>query len=580
MGGWFSMFSSTNSNNPVSNSKKNINNPVSNSKKNINNPVSNQGKYKYESEIFKKIKNIYVQIHAVSCANTIEKVFGKGQSEKSKYAANSGISYVGVQQCLQVSDYFSKNPIESGNLAINNSKNIGNVKTNLEPPGNLVNNNHLLIFCCSELTRTHQTLFLSWIRYLKNYREKKGKIIVIPWLNEVSLPSKFGYSINKDNFPSSLAETKNAWKKFIENLKRNKEKIEADTLNLNSSLNKDIDDIGNCESWDELFYLSSLIFKVGVQDPLSNKGKETPIERIWIHKKRMGDMNQFIKLFHKILAKYIIDQGINLDEYDGIELVIVAHHNSAEHFMEFVMPSTHAQFKEIQLVNCEVVRLPGQCLQNFVTKMPTQEPIVRVFPMNFNSIKNGTGKNSGLTMLIGGKKVYSLFILYIAALDLFLSVNYIVKAEGTNERVQIEKPLILFLSSSISDYRKQLEEMQKYIQRIEADYGGKPGPTFYNYAEMLAKINAKREKISQYLMFKKREDGKQPQKHLRMGNSFFNSTPIQQYIENKTKLDETIPEKNRNKIIATRAQIHTKLKNYLFDFCELTPEIVDSIAVF
>jgi hypothetical protein len=303
----------------------------------------------------------------------------------------------------------------------------------------------------------------------------------------------------------------------------------------------------------------------------------------------MGDMNQFIKLFHKILAKYIIDQGIDFggesSEYDSIELVIVAHHNSAEHFMEFVMPSTHAQFKEIQLVNCEVVRLPGQCLQNFVTKMPTQEPMVRVFPMNFNSIKNGTGQNSGLTMLIAGKKVYPLFILYMKELDLFLSVNNIVKtrlkAEGTNERVQIKKPLILFLSSSISDYKKQLEEIKKYIQRIEGDYGGKPGPTFYNYAEMLKKIDAKIEKIRQYLIFKKREDKiLQPQKHLRMGNSFFNSTPIQEYIENKTKLDETIPEKNKNKKIATSAEIHTTLKNYLFDFCELDPKIVDSIAVF
>lgn len=52
------------------------------------------------------------------------------------------------------------------------------------------------------------------------------------------------------------------------------------------------------------------------------------------------------------------------------------------------------------------------------------------------------------------------------------------------------------------------------ISGIQGDKGQsgniKPGPTFYNYAEILAKIDAKREKISQYLMFKKREDGKQP----------------------------------------------------------------------
>jgi hypothetical protein len=97
---------------------------------------------------------------------------------------------------------------------------------------------------------------------------------------------------------------------------------------------------------------------------------------------------------------------------------------------------------------------------------------------------------------------------------------------------------------------------------------------------MLARIDEKREKISQYLIFKKREDRKQPQIQLRMGNSFFNSTPIQQYIENNTKQDNTISEKNRNKTTFTLAVIHKKLKEYLFDFCELYPEIVDSIAVF
>ena len=114
---------------------------------------------KNNSEIYKKIKNIYFQRHALSCSNTISKVFNKTNKEKKKFAENSHISYAGVQQCLQVSDYFTKNPI---------------------------NKKPLLIFCCSELIRTHQTLFLSWIRYLENYKKNNGKIIIIPWLNEIS----------------------------------------------------------------------------------------------------------------------------------------------------------------------------------------------------------------------------------------------------------------------------------------------------------------------------------------------------------------------------------------------------------
>ena len=57
----------------------------------------------------------------------------------------------------------------------------------------------LLIFCCSELTRTHQTLFLSWLKYLKDYKENNGKIIVLPWLNEVAVRKLVGYVFNKDN---------------------------------------------------------------------------------------------------------------------------------------------------------------------------------------------------------------------------------------------------------------------------------------------------------------------------------------------------------------------------------------------
>ena len=84
------------------------------------------------------------------------------------------------------------------------------------------------------------------------------------------------------------------------------------------------------------------------------------------------------------MTQYLFDSRIDLNKYNGIELVIVAHHNSAERLIEFVMPSTHAQFKEIQFVNSEVVRLPGQCLQNFVKKIPTNELMVRIFPLNFN----------------------------------------------------------------------------------------------------------------------------------------------------------------------------------------------------
>ena len=316
MGGLFSTGNSNNTPN-TPNNYSNVN------KIKINNKTPAETiQRKYESEIFEKIGkgSIRVQRHALSCANTIEKVFEKGQNLKSKHAANSGISYVGVQQCLQVCDYFSNNRID-------------------EQP-----NKPLLIFCCSELTRTHQTLFLSWLKYLKSYKASKGKIIVLPWLNEVAVMKVAGHVFNKDNYPKSLANEKDAWKKFIENINANIERIKKDTLNPDSTLEADINGIGNCEFWDELFYLSPIIFKEG-GDPLSNKGKVTPIQKDIYHKtKTIGSMQQLLKLFREIIVKYLIDCQIKFQEYDSIVMVMVAHHNSAEHLIKFLMPSTEVQF--------------------------------------------------------------------------------------------------------------------------------------------------------------------------------------------------------------------------------------------
>jgi hypothetical protein len=464
---------------------------------------------KNDSEIYKEIINIYFQRHALSCANTITKVFDKTNKEKKKFATNSNITYVGIQQCLQVSDYFTKNPI---------------------------NKKPLLIFCCSELIRTQQTLFLSWIKYLKNYKKNNGKIIIIPWLNEVSRKKNGSFSIKKDNYLSSFTDTKSKWVKFIENIHQNIENIKKDTCNPENNLVNDILKIKNNDDWEKLFYLSPLIYK---NDAINEK---------------MGDLDEFIGLFGKILTQYLLDQNIDLNKNNGIELVIVAHHNSAERFIEFVMPSTHAQFKEIQFVNSEVVRLPGQCLQNFVKKIPTNERMVRIFPMNFN-------KN--LSIIIDSKEVYPLFIFYISSLDLFLSINNIgkslLKAKGINDRVEIIKPLYLFLETSIIDYKKQLEKIKKYIKNIQENYKNKSGVTFYNYEEMIKKITQKITDLNIYI--------KQFQ-------------PIQNFIENKLQKNNIREQTPKRKVKLLSTEIHKRLKKYLFGFCGLDQTAIDLIAVF
>ena len=449
--------------------------------------------------------------------------------------------------------------------------------------------NPLLIFCCSELTRTHQTLFLSWLKYLKDYKANNGKIIVLPWLNEVAVSKIGSYIFNKDNYPLSLQSEKDIWKKFIENIIGNKEKnikgnierIKKDTLNPDSTLKEDIDSIDKCEIWDELFYLSPIIFKEG-GDPLSNSGKATPINKDMVHKKMMGSMKQLLKLFRKIIAKYLIDCQIKLEDYDSLELVMVAHHNSAEHLIKFLMPSTEEQFNEQQLVNCEVVKLPGACLQS-PGEASSNLAMVRIFPLKQEldiQINRQILKEDEKTLSRRERKIFvnPLFILYMSELNLFLSVNNIVKTRlkakfvdqgmeprkeyDSKNRIQVEKPLILFLSAlTLEEYLKELENAKRYIKELKQKYEGKP--TFYNYTAMIQEIDKKIGFLSTYFTkkgFKRNEQQYQKNKS------------IQEYIENTTK--------NSQNITMNKPKIYAALKTYLFEFCGLKEDVIDSIAVF
>lgn len=384
---------------------------------------------KYESEIYSKIKNIYIQRHAISCANVIEFIFNKEQPIMSKYAPNSQINYLGIQQCLQVSDYFSNFRIDTNN--------IGGKKP-------------LLIFCCSELIRTQQTLFLSWIKYLKDYKENNGRILVIPWLNEFY--KKDGNIIlEKDNYPTTLKNTKYEWKKFIKNLKLNIEQIKADTINQNSSLIEDIDSIKNCEFWEKIFYLSPLIYKEKIEDSLSDNGKKIIIKWTGINKKK-PNIKQFIKLFNKILANYIVDRKIKFENYDSIQLVFVSHYINIKNLINSLIPSSKNKIKKYNLINCEVLKLPGKCLQ-INSKLNLSFECIYPYNKNCNN-----------------KFIHPLFIFYFSKLNIFVGINNILKNKLKN----------------IKKYLQELKHIKKYLQQIVNIYNNKS--TFYNYAEIIKKI--------------------------------------------------------------------------------------------
>jgi len=136
-----------------------------------------------------------LQRHATSCANIINKGFETGSTSYSIFgksrlvaeiAPDSMLSSIGIDECNQVHDYLT------------------NVGTEII---NLVGFEHL--FCCSELFRTQQTMFLSYFELIDKYNIK---IMILPWLNEERAVG----GVNKDNLTISLNETKKRWKEFIE----------------------------------------------------------------------------------------------------------------------------------------------------------------------------------------------------------------------------------------------------------------------------------------------------------------------------------------------------------------------------
>ena len=471
------------------------------------------------------IKKMYVERHGASCANSFEKVFGKGQREKTKYAPDSGISYIGVQQCLQVSDYFTKHPINDGTSRPNGTS--GTNRTNGTSGTSGTNGTKpILIFCCSELIRTQQTLCLSWIKYMKEYKEKGGKIIVLPWLNEVAVMKIFGKIANSNNYPVSLENTRTKWNQFIDNLRaisRQNGKLKNDVCNPLCNLEEYIPDITD---WDSLFYLSDIIYSSNSsnrsnnrsKNKFTNKGKKIEIKRVRGHGfkglfKRIGDQDQLLEKLDEILRDYITKQGIHMDtvQQNGIELVIVAHHNSAEGFMNKLIPETIETFKHQQLVNCEVVSLPEYNLtqQTFVGAQSPITGFERIFPMKFQKRE--------FKITIDKEQVYPLFVLYIEALNLFLSINNIVATKllslgngansigansnranykrNNNKGTKIKKPIEKFLKMTKQEYIAQLNIFLKYLNQINTNYygsntGSNTGSTnfFYDYKEMRKKI--------------------------------------------------------------------------------------------
>lgn len=256
----------------------------------------------------------------------------------------------------------------------------------------------MLIFCCSELLRTQQTLFITYFDIIKDYLKNRRKIIVLFWLNE----KHFSKMTNADNFVVSLAHTKQQWKYFIKrikNLEFDKDFIEnigreighpelvkfSKKLNLEEALHMSNTFSGtpiNYEEWEDIFYVSHHIYPIRDIDTkkrlpdnfsFDNRRFSSGKSNYFVGKK-MWDPKEMYRELPEILSKYISDSTIITHDSDyGVDfyeerigpdvkmnIVFVSHHSSGENTIKYATnEASVAIFKEKQqLMNCELVILP------------------------------------------------------------------------------------------------------------------------------------------------------------------------------------------------------------------------------
>ena len=212
---------------------------------NTNNKVLNTNKKKNIFSILQKNTTFVLQRHATSCANIINKGFKTGSTSNitfgksrlvAEIAPDSMLSSVGIDECYQVHDYLT---------------NVGTDIIELK--------NFDYLFCCSELFRTQQTMFLS---YFELIRSNDIKIMILPWLNEERAIDTFGV-VNKDNLTITLAETKLRWASFIVKTFKDNEPI-----------------IRKYSDWNHVFSLPDFIYR-NPTGPEATFDKRVDLEKLY-----------------------------------------------------------------------------------------------------------------------------------------------------------------------------------------------------------------------------------------------------------------------------------------------------------
>jgi len=400
-----------------------------------------------------KTNNIYdvnfiFQRHGTSCANIIKKnklkiksssllQKKKDQNNINKYAPDPSLSTIGVQQSLNASDFLkacdrnNNHYITSNQFIFDRFQNqFRKQRINKSIKSPTYSENDILIFA-SELIRSQQTVFLSFIDYLPDYLlpdyiSKKKKIMIIPWLNEKKSIFK-----TSDNEIISLDSTRKKWSEFISKLYDN------------SQLSNDL---GNTESTyigDKInsIFKRKVLRDTVIKDFLSdwNNIFELPSEIYNNNENIFGD-KQFIPADTKSILFYLKKIVIRIKPKNNLSIILVGHRKSLSKILTFFIPTIiNPKYKfnivTNEIVNCEIIKLPSfkwnpYQNSNIVTDLTkniydfsNDFSKIRLFPIKFNLDYGACYPYT---------KLLYYYTFYVSSTNLFITFPFIISQKYGN----------------------------------------------------------------------------------------------------------------------------------------------------
>ena len=427
------------------------------------------------------------QRHATTCANVLNKGFItskfdiKTKLDLKELAPNTSLTQIGIEQCMQVSDFLLYCKSQNINYITDQkfteinqfyNKPISNVVSFPLPP------RPILIFCCSELLRTQQTLFITYFDIIKDYLKNGRKIIVLFWLNE----KNFSKRVNADNFVVSLADTKQQWRYFINRIKNlnndetfinNIGRTDADIKSLSVKLNLEDTNITSSianpqkidySNWEDIFYLSPHIYN-GIEDSDNNRAptiqenfsfdnrKFSKKAKFSIIGETLYSPEELYAQLPRILSIYFSHSNIfirgnnninpnyfGIDFYEdsireniNMNIVFVSHHTSGENTLKYLTGGQSENvFNQQQLMNCELIILPKGGIRGKGQLTDQQYEFTkknRIFPVGFYNSMTTKKTIQKLNKKNKPININPLFILYHSKLDIFFTPLDIVKQE-------------------------------------------------------------------------------------------------------------------------------------------------------